>query len=198
WVSDDEPQSLEYLVPSDNVPGPEYPEYLVPSDDVVPIKDQPLLTDASPTALLPGYVADFDPSKEDLEEDLADYPADGGDDDEKEEESSKDDDDDESDIPEMDIPFRKRLCLTDPTYRFEVEESLTTAASRHIGHTFARRVDYRYIDTLDASIRASKSIAMTAVDEVNERVTDLTTTRGRDIHENAQDDRALMRADDIK
>nr|GEZ02630.1 hypothetical protein [Tanacetum cinerariifolium] len=32
--------------------GPEYPKYLVPSDDEVPIEDQPLLADASPTTLL--------------------------------------------------------------------------------------------------------------------------------------------------
>ncbi|GKF51656.1 hypothetical protein Tco_0148123, partial [Tanacetum coccineum] len=61
----------------DYVPGPEYPEYLVPSDDEVPIEDQPLPANASPTALSPGYAADFDPLEEDPEEDLAD----GGDDD---------------------------------------------------------------------------------------------------------------------
>ncbi|GKF16082.1 hypothetical protein Tco_0061000, partial [Tanacetum coccineum] len=53
---------------------PEYPEYLVPSDDEAPWENQPLLADASPVALSPGYVADSD-----LEEDHADYPADGGD-----------------------------------------------------------------------------------------------------------------------
>ncbi|GJZ17735.1 hypothetical protein Tco_0553858 [Tanacetum coccineum] len=44
------PHSLEY------VPEPEYPEYLAPSDDEAPMEDQPLLADASPTALSPGYV----------------------------------------------------------------------------------------------------------------------------------------------
>ncbi|GJS60795.1 hypothetical protein Tco_0655579 [Tanacetum coccineum] len=82
----------------DYVPGLEYPEYVAPSDDEIPVEDQPLLADASPTALSSGYVADFDPSedpKEDPEEDPADYPTDGGDDDEEEEESSEDDDDDD-------------------------------------------------------------------------------------------------------
>ncbi|GJR78903.1 hypothetical protein Tco_0149688 [Tanacetum coccineum] len=51
----------------------EYLEYLVPSDDEVPIENQPLPTDASLTILSPGYVADFDPSEEDPEEDPAEY-----------------------------------------------------------------------------------------------------------------------------
>ncbi|GJV35628.1 hypothetical protein Tco_1408105 [Tanacetum coccineum] len=43
------------------------------------MKDQPLPTDASPTALSPGYIANFDleEDKEDPEEDPADHPADG-------------------------------------------------------------------------------------------------------------------------
>ncbi|GJV87032.1 hypothetical protein Tco_1530970 [Tanacetum coccineum] len=76
------------------VPEPEYPEYLVPSDAEVPLEDQPLPANASPTALSPGYVADFDP-EEDLEEDHADYPADRGDGDD--EPSDNDDDDDDAD-----------------------------------------------------------------------------------------------------
>ncbi|GJW33637.1 hypothetical protein Tco_0053669 [Tanacetum coccineum] len=114
WVSDEEPEAppspdyvpgLEHPPSPDYVPGPEhpplpdyvpepeYPEYLVPSDNEVPIKDQPLHTDASPIALSPGYVVDFDP-----EEDPADYPADEGDDDDDdddEDESSEDDDEEE-------------------------------------------------------------------------------------------------------
>ncbi|GJT55910.1 hypothetical protein Tco_0990964 [Tanacetum coccineum] len=82
------------------VPEPEYLEYLVPSDAEAPLKDQPLPTDASPTALSPGYVVDSDPNedpKEDPEEDHADYPADGGDGDD---EPSDDDDDDTDDKDE--------------------------------------------------------------------------------------------------
>ncbi|GJS61676.1 hypothetical protein Tco_0656460 [Tanacetum coccineum] len=88
-LSDDEPQSpevapqsLEQAPPSpDYVLGLEYPEYVAPSDDEIPIDDQPLPVDASPTALSPGYVADSDPKEdpeEDPEEDLANYPADKG------------------------------------------------------------------------------------------------------------------------
>ncbi|GJW01074.1 hypothetical protein Tco_1556325 [Tanacetum coccineum] len=72
---------------------------MVPSNDEVPIEDQPLPADASPTTLSPGYVADSDPSEEDPEEDPkedpAEYPADGGEDDdddkEEEEEAFKED-----------------------------------------------------------------------------------------------------------
>ncbi|GJY36986.1 hypothetical protein Tco_0422364 [Tanacetum coccineum] len=78
------------------VPEPEYHEYLVPSDAEAPLEDQPLPADALPTALSPGYMANFDP-EEDPEEDHADYPADGGDDDD--EPSDDDDDDDEDEDP---------------------------------------------------------------------------------------------------
>nr|GEV15870.1 hypothetical protein [Tanacetum cinerariifolium] len=78
------------------VPKPEYPEYLVPFEEEAPIEDQPLPTDASPTALSPGYVADSDSdedSKEDPEEDHVDYPADGGDGDDDPSDDDVDDDD---------------------------------------------------------------------------------------------------------
>ncbi|GJT82709.1 hypothetical protein Tco_1057051 [Tanacetum coccineum] len=103
------PQSLEQEPPSpdyvpgpehslspDYVPGPEYPKYVASSEDEIPVEDQPLPADASPTVLSLGYVADLDPEEdleEDPKEDLADYPANGGDD--EEEESSEDNDDDE-------------------------------------------------------------------------------------------------------
>ncbi|GJT95547.1 hypothetical protein Tco_1091065 [Tanacetum coccineum] len=100
-----------------------YPEYLVPDDDKAPLEDQPLPTDASPTALLPGYVADSnldeDP-KEDPEEDHADYPTDGGDDDD---EPSDDDDDDDDTDDEDEEPFE------DEDYDEEEEEHLASADS---------------------------------------------------------------------
>ncbi|GKA02450.1 putative reverse transcriptase domain-containing protein [Tanacetum coccineum] len=70
-----------------------------PSDEEleVPMEDQPLPADASPTTLSPGYIADFDPKEdeEDPEEDPADHPVDGGDNDYNE---SSDDDDDVDDV----------------------------------------------------------------------------------------------------
>ncbi|GJT82708.1 putative reverse transcriptase domain-containing protein [Tanacetum coccineum] len=79
----------------------------------------------------------------------------------------------QSDIPEINIPFQKRLCLTAPASRFEVDESSTTAAASRV---------------------------MTVVKDFNERVTDLATTQRHDAHElhvhdgDAQDDQALLRA----
>ncbi|GKB13747.1 hypothetical protein Tco_0847670 [Tanacetum coccineum] len=67
-----------------------------------------------------------------------------------------------SNIPEMDMPFWKSLCLTALASRFEVEESSTVAS---------------------ASIRASESRVMTTVEEIDERVTDLATTQRQDAHE---------------
>nr|GFD50292.1 hypothetical protein [Tanacetum cinerariifolium] len=54
------------------------------------MEDQPLPADASPTALSPDYVVDFEDEK-DPKEDPAYYPADKGDNDD--DESSNDDDD---------------------------------------------------------------------------------------------------------
>ncbi|GKD26767.1 hypothetical protein Tco_1232981, partial [Tanacetum coccineum] len=102
WGADEELSDGDYLPGPEHppslievpyVPEPEYPEYLVPSDGEVPLEDQPLPADASPTALSLGYVADSDPD-EDPEEDHADYPDDGGDGDD---EPSDDDDDDDTD-----------------------------------------------------------------------------------------------------
>ncbi|GJY87354.1 hypothetical protein Tco_0501982, partial [Tanacetum coccineum] len=102
----DEPQSLEIVPLSpDYVPSPEepeqaplspeyapkpvYPEYLAPSDDDILIEYQPLLVDASPIALLPGYIIDPDlkeDPEDDPEEDPADYPTNIRDEEEEEEE----------------------------------------------------------------------------------------------------------------
>ncbi|GKD00639.1 hypothetical protein Tco_1170913 [Tanacetum coccineum] len=105
-----------------------------------------------------------------------------------------------SDIPETDMPFQKRLCLTALASRFKVEESSTTAAAMQTWHTLAHRVDYRFIDTLDTSIRSSKRRVMIAVEVVNKRVTDLATTQRHETHElyvhhkDAQDNHDALRA----
>ncbi|GJS57472.1 hypothetical protein Tco_0652256 [Tanacetum coccineum] len=103
-VSDDEPQSLEAA--------PQLPEQAPPSPDYVSGPEHPPSPDYVP-ALLLGYVADFDPLEEDLEEDpkedLAEYPADGGDDD--------DDDKDEEEASEEaeDKEEEEHLALADYT-----------------------------------------------------------------------------------
>ncbi|GJZ12979.1 hypothetical protein Tco_0548209, partial [Tanacetum coccineum] len=81
-----------------------------------PIKDQPLPTNASPTALSPGYIANSKPEedKEDPEEDPADYPADRGDNYDNE---SSDDEDDDDDVEkdEEDDEEEEHLAQADPS-----------------------------------------------------------------------------------
>ncbi|GKB86135.1 hypothetical protein Tco_0958407, partial [Tanacetum coccineum] len=126
WASDEEPDAPAEAPPSpdyvlgpehqpspDYVPEPEYPEYLAPSDAKAPMEDQPLLDDASPTALSPGYVADFDP-EEDPEEDPKEDPVYEGDD--ADDESSDDDDnddDEEQESSEDDDEEEEHLTLAD-------------------------------------------------------------------------------------
>ncbi|GKB86307.1 hypothetical protein Tco_0958579 [Tanacetum coccineum] len=57
------------------------------------------------------------------------------------------------DTAEAELPPRKRLCLTTPTSRNEVGESLT-AAPRPIG---GHRADYGFIGTIDAEIRHQRA-----------------------------------------
>ncbi|GKC92339.1 hypothetical protein Tco_1157781 [Tanacetum coccineum] len=84
------------------------------------------------------------------------------------------------DLLEADMPLRKRARFTAPIGRFEVEESSSAAAARQARHTLAHIVDYGFIDTMDASIRAAESRAMTVMGVVNDRVTDLATTQRQD------------------
>ncbi|GJY52174.1 hypothetical protein Tco_0443021 [Tanacetum coccineum] len=73
-----------------------------------------------------------------------------------------------ADIPEADILPQKRLLLTIPTPRFEVGESYA-AAVRQSGSTVAHRVDYSFVDTVDASIRALERRTMAAIEMLNLR-----------------------------
>ncbi|GJT89724.1 hypothetical protein Tco_1078569 [Tanacetum coccineum] len=148
---------LEHPPSPDYVPGLEYPEYLVPSDD------------------------------------------------EEEEESSEDDDDEEKVFEEDEDEEKEHLALADsvilpaidPVFLakeakpFETDESTATPPPppQTLSQTDIPEVEMppqkrvSFNDTLDAGIRASESRVMTAVEEVNERVTDLATTQGQDAHE---------------
>ncbi|GKF72844.1 hypothetical protein Tco_0208958, partial [Tanacetum coccineum] len=138
------------------VPDPEYPEYLVPSDAEAPLEDQPLPTNASPTALSPGYMADSDPNKnleEDPEEDHADYPSDGGDDDDEPPDDDDDtDDEDEEPFEDEDDDEEEHLALADSsavpvigsvpsagdTEALETDESAPTPRSHQTKVPFAQ------------------------------------------------------------
>ncbi|GKF75552.1 hypothetical protein Tco_0224996, partial [Tanacetum coccineum] len=82
------------------------------------------------------------------------------------------------DIPEAELPPRKRLCLTALTSRYEVGESSTTAP-RPVGD---HGIDYGFIGTLDAETR-----------RINTRVTELVAVQEQDtrdiydVIEDAQD-----------
>ncbi|GKE97927.1 hypothetical protein Tco_0021278 [Tanacetum coccineum] len=75
------------------------------------------------------------------------------------------------------------------------------AAARQPGSSVARRADYSFVDTVDVSIRAAKERAMAIVRVVNLRVSYQADVRWRKseefytCHQDAQDDRAAVRAD---
>ncbi|GJS65067.1 putative reverse transcriptase domain-containing protein [Tanacetum coccineum] len=104
------------------------------------------------------------------------------------------------DLPEADMPLRKRARFMAPTGRFEVGESSSAAATRQAGHTLSHRVDYGFINIVDASIRAAESRAITTIREVNKRVTDLATTHrqdGQELYAMEAQIRALQRDVDL-
>ncbi|GKF21020.1 hypothetical protein Tco_0069658 [Tanacetum coccineum] len=69
------------------------------------------------------------------------------------------------DVPESELPPRKRLCLSTLGSRYEVRESST---ARPIG---GQGIDYAFVSTVDA--KAVPEIASMTVGEVNTRVTEL-------------------------
>ncbi|GJW88292.1 hypothetical protein Tco_0163632 [Tanacetum coccineum] len=106
-----------------------------------------------------------------------------------------------ADIPEADMTLRKRLLLTAPTPRYEVWESSATAATRQSRSIVARKVDYSFMDTIDASIRYAKRRTMVALEVVNLRVSYQENVRKRESlefylrHQEAQENRAAARAE---
>ncbi|GJW00923.1 hypothetical protein Tco_1556174 [Tanacetum coccineum] len=103
------------------------------------------------------------------------------------------------DIPEAELPPRKRLCLTTPASRYEVGESSTAVPRPTGGH----RVDYGFIGTMEAEARrqraetvgygirdtwvdpreATEEIAPVTLEGVNTRVTELTAVQEQDTQE---------------
>ncbi|GKE18162.1 hypothetical protein Tco_1425739 [Tanacetum coccineum] len=61
--------------------------------------------------------------------------------------------DHKEEIPKAELPPHKRLCLTTPTLRYKMGESLTAAPRPTGGH----RADYGFIDTMDAEIRRQRA-----------------------------------------
>nr|GFA92658.1 reverse transcriptase domain-containing protein [Tanacetum cinerariifolium] len=78
-------------------------------------------------------------------------------------------------FPRMICRLERGLALL--LYRFGIRESLAVAAAvRQTTSALAHGVDYGFIDTLDASIRATDERVMTVLEEVNKRMTDLAAT----------------------
>nr|GFB75492.1 hypothetical protein [Tanacetum cinerariifolium] len=121
-------------------------------------------------------------------------------------------------IPEADLPLRKRLCTTH-TGTYELGESFAAAAARLKepvrddlyrfvdtvkrveGSTpAAMEVGYGITETWDDLVGAIQETAPTTVEEVNKRVTELSTTFNRETSmiyamiEEKKDDQALQRA----
>nr|GEU79399.1 hypothetical protein [Tanacetum cinerariifolium] len=110
---------------------PEHLEYHAPSDDDIQVKDQPFANDASPTAESPIYINDSDSMEEDTDADSIDYLDESEDDDEDPEKDPSHKTDIirmRNDIPEEDMPPRRRFVLTAPLHGFDVTESSAAAA----------------------------------------------------------------------
>ncbi|GKD86211.1 hypothetical protein Tco_1357365 [Tanacetum coccineum] len=108
-----------------------------PEDEVFLVEEQPLPAAISPTADSPGYVPESD-SEEDLEEDPADYLADGGDDGDDEDELIDDDEDDDVDIEEM---RRRRSTQLLPTLQLLLYQLMSIRAETPISLPFREEVE---------------------------------------------------------
>ncbi|GKB86285.1 hypothetical protein Tco_0958557, partial [Tanacetum coccineum] len=98
-----------------------------------------------------------------------------------------------TDVPEAEMPPRKRACLTTPAPGYEIGESSAAGAARQPGPTPA-------VDTWDEIVEAMMEIAPTTLEGVDQRVTELDTTvrqRTEEFEirfEEAHDDRAYLGA----
>ncbi|GKB76622.1 hypothetical protein Tco_0943517 [Tanacetum coccineum] len=143
------PEELEQAPLSpDYVRGPKYPEYLAPSDEEVPIEDQPYVVADSPIALSLGYIADSDPEedlRDDSEDGLVDYPANGGDgdddssdNDEEEEASEEEEEENLASANSVIAPVVDHVPSSAKTEPFETDESVATPPPPLTYHTTAR------------------------------------------------------------
>nr|GFA90900.1 hypothetical protein [Tanacetum cinerariifolium] len=95
------------------------------------MEDQPLPTNASPTALLPGYINDsnLEEDEEDPEEDPVDYPANGGDNDDNK--SSDDDDDTMQDAIKIATKLMNKKISTLAEYQTENKKRLDNTSKNN-------------------------------------------------------------------
>ncbi|GJR37706.1 hypothetical protein Tco_1213390 [Tanacetum coccineum] len=158
-LSPDYVPSLEHpLSPVDvpYVPEPEYPEYLAPSNAEVPLEDEPLPVDASPTALSLGYVADSNPDKhpaEDPEKDHTILSIEGMDEDDNDEEEEQ-----LALANSFAIPIVDPVPSAGDTETFETDESAPTPRSPQTKVPFAQTRLHRERKTVRLEPPMSASI----------------------------------------
>ncbi|GKE71315.1 hypothetical protein Tco_1529387 [Tanacetum coccineum] len=98
-----------------------------------------------------------------------------------------------TDVPEAEMPPRKRACFTTPAPRCEIRESSAAGAARQTGPT-------PEADTWDEIVEAMMEITPTTLEGVDQRVTELDTRvrqRTEEFHvrfEEVYDDQAYLRA----
>ncbi|GJY41909.1 putative reverse transcriptase domain-containing protein [Tanacetum coccineum] len=107
----------------------------------------------------------------------------------------------ETEMPEMCLPLRKRLCRTTPGPGYEVGESSAAGTARRVGPTTARADLYGFLlITLEAAPGTPIEIAPTTLEGVNQRVIEfvyLLLQEDEIIYSQLDDaryDRALLRA----
>nr|GEZ72288.1 hypothetical protein [Tanacetum cinerariifolium]GEZ72292.1 hypothetical protein [Tanacetum cinerariifolium] len=99
-----------------------------------------------------------------------------------------------TDILKAKMPPRKRASFTTPASKFKVEESSVVGADRQpgldvavmdatAGRPMSREVGYGITDTCDDIVEAMHEIALTTLEGVNQRVTELATTVKQDTNE---------------
>ncbi|GKF98919.1 hypothetical protein Tco_0297702, partial [Tanacetum coccineum] len=74
-----------------------------------------------------------------------------------------------TDIPEAEMPPRKRACFTTPAPRIEVRESSAASDARHPGPTLEAYI-------WDEIVKAMLEVAPTTLEGIDQRVTKLDTT----------------------
>nr|GEU59983.1 hypothetical protein [Tanacetum cinerariifolium] len=108
-----------------------------------------------------------------------------------------------TDIPEADVPPRKRVCLTTPTLGFKVGESSAAGAVRQprpaesdLKRYRIEQADYGITDTWDAIVDTLMEIAPTTLEGVDQRVAKLDTTAmyAREVWVGSEDKSAAIAA----
>ncbi|GJU48607.1 hypothetical protein Tco_1218162 [Tanacetum coccineum] len=102
-------------------------------------------------------------------------------------------------IPEAEMPPRKRACLTTPAPRLEIGESSAAGVTRQ-PRDRVMETGYGITDTWDEIVESMLEVAPTTLEGVNQRVTEFATTVRQENKEfqvrleDAQDGQAYLRA----